>query len=76
MGEFADAILDGEFCESCGEWLGSGWGAPRLCEGCAAERGDEPTSKKKAKVACRTCGKRVRPEGLKQHMLAKHERRP
>ena len=34
MGEIADAILDGEFCQVCGEYLGEGDGFPVTCEGC------------------------------------------
>ena len=34
MGEIADGILEGEFCESCGQYLGEACGYPRQCEGC------------------------------------------
>ena len=34
MGEMAEAILNGDFCEMCGEWLGVGDGYPRTCKGC------------------------------------------
>lgn len=36
MGEYAEMMLDGTVCESCGEWLGDdeGPGFPRVCPGC------------------------------------------
>ena len=34
MGEIADAMLDGEMCEGCGEYLGGGDGFPRRCSAC------------------------------------------
>ena len=37
MGEIADAIIDGDYCESCGEYLGIGPGYPRLCSDCEGE---------------------------------------
>lgn len=37
MGEIADGILDGEFCQICGEWLGEGDGFPTTCDGCGGD---------------------------------------
>ncbi len=34
MGEIADGIIDGEFCEECGTYIGEGCGYPRKCESC------------------------------------------
>lgn len=34
MGEIADATINGDFCQSCGEFLGEGDGFPRNCEAC------------------------------------------
>lgn len=34
MGEIADSIIDGEMCQSCGEWLGEATGYPRYCSSC------------------------------------------
>lgn len=34
MGEWADSILDGVFCQVCGEYLGEGDGFPTECESC------------------------------------------
>ena len=37
MGEIADAALNGDMCQSCGEWLGDGDGYPVTCFGCQQE---------------------------------------
>jgi hypothetical protein len=34
MGEIADAVIDGELCQQCGEYIGPGDGFPRTCAGC------------------------------------------
>lgn len=34
MGDVADAILNGDDCELCGEYIGEGDGYPRKCSGC------------------------------------------
>lgn len=34
MGEIADSMIDGEMCQSCGEWLGDATGYPRYCSSC------------------------------------------
>lgn len=34
MSDYTDAVLDGEHCESCGEWLGAGCGYARRCVAC------------------------------------------
>lgn len=31
MGEIADSIINGDFCETCGKFLGKGDGFPRSC---------------------------------------------
>ncbi len=43
MGDIADAILDGEFCQYCGELIdGEAPGYPRTCAGCREDDdGDE-----------------------------------
>lgn len=43
MGEIADSIIDGEFCQLCGEYLGEATGYPRCCSTC------KPKKKKKNK---------------------------
>lgn len=40
MGDIADAILDGDMCEVCGEWLDDGDGFVRRCDGCSEEDED------------------------------------
>lgn len=37
MGDVADDLLDGIFCEQCGEYIGDAVGYPRLCSGCSRE---------------------------------------
>ena len=37
MGEMTEDILDGIFCEVCGEYIGEPCGYPRTCEGCGGE---------------------------------------
>lgn len=37
MGEIAEATINGDFCQGCGEWLGEGDGYPRYCKECEAE---------------------------------------
>lgn len=37
MGEAAEDLLNGDVCESCGEWLGNGQGYPQQCKPCKKE---------------------------------------
>lgn len=37
MGQAADDLINGDACETCGEWLGDGPGYPRLCDACGGE---------------------------------------
>lgn len=37
MGEYADMILDGDMCQTCGEFIGPGGGYARFCYGCRNE---------------------------------------
>lgn len=34
MGEIADDLLSGDFCQECGVFIGDGDGFPRTCDGC------------------------------------------
>lgn len=77
MGEIADMMLDGTLCEGCGEYLGSAGGFPRLCAGCrraslAVGTPYFPAPRNLAKVACPTCGRRVKAVGLTQHQRDAH----
>jgi hypothetical protein len=38
MGEIADMMVDGDMCQSCGEYLGDGDGYARFCAGCKPKR--------------------------------------
>jgi hypothetical protein len=40
MGEIAEGIINGDFCQYCGEYLGEGDGFPRTCPGCADDTQD------------------------------------
>ena len=51
MGEIADAMIDGDMCSLCGEWLGNGGGYSRLCYGCKAEERNRQNKLKKSKKA-------------------------
>lgn len=65
MGEMADAMLNGEYCPGCGEYLGEGDGFPQMCSGCAprdrAPRA-RPFASKPKKVKCPQCPKRFATE--------------
>lgn len=40
MGDAAEAIVNGDDCEGCGEYIGPGHGYPRLCAGCDPKGGE------------------------------------
>lgn len=40
MGEIAEMILEGVFCQVCGEFIGEPVGYPRNCEFCEEEDED------------------------------------
>lgn len=79
MGEMAEYILNGDDCQECGAYIGSGDGFPRSCAGCApsksqqkrfaAMRSNEPSP---LKSPCSVCGKRFGTVGMKDHMRDKH----
>ena len=76
MGEMAEAILDGIFCEGCGEYMGGSCGHTRRCDDC----GPGPTSPaapktNPGKVKCRICGKAVKKgQGIKDHLKNVHNK--
>lgn len=37
MGDIADAMIDGDMCQYCGEWIGDGAGYPQTCAACDDE---------------------------------------
>ena len=64
MGDVADMMMDGILCIECGEYIGEDVGHPRKCFGC------KPT--KENSITCEICNKKLKPEGLFDHMKAKH----
>lgn len=79
MGEIADMMLDGTMCQGCGVWLhdgADGPGYPGYCRSCArdAHRSDgRITPQAPGKVACPTCGRKVKAAGLKDHQRDAHQ---
>lgn len=77
MGEIAEAMLDGQMCQGCGEWLDDALGYPGYCAGCAGDffvdtrpPGQRPQKKD---TPCPICEKRLRGKiGLRHHMRDKH----
>lgn len=49
MGDIADAVLNGDFCQHCGEYLGEGAGFPRTCQGCRRDEGERRHRQKRNK---------------------------
>ena len=37
MSDFTDDVVNGDFCQQCGEYLGEGDGYPVTCAGCSEE---------------------------------------
>ena len=80
MGEVADMIIDGTLCEDCGVVLdGEAPGFPRCCQQCEQERtisaidfGARQLAAEMTHKTCRKCGKRVKWDGLSDHMRDKH----
>lgn len=56
MGEAADDILNGDCCESCGEWIGDGHGYPRQCGSCEAPAKVKKQRKPKPKAEDKQLG--------------------
>lgn len=82
MGEYADMMIDGDVCASCGVCLpGQGQGFARYCRDCQptkAERKAENIARhiagqaRKKKASCPTCGRRVRDIGMADHQRDAH----
>lgn len=78
MGEYADMMLDGTMCQSCGEYIGSDSGFPTFCRNCERDNRSEYglvsglAPNNPTKVACKKCGRHVKAVGLHQHMRDKH----
>lgn len=71
MGDIADAMLDGDLCQCCGEYMEGGVGYPQTCRACAREAKDFPEGRS-AKVKCPICNKTVKAVGLKDHTRDTH----
>lgn len=78
MGEMAEYILNGDDCQECGAYIGSGDGFPRSCASCRPSKSQQKRfaslrSPPPLKEPCTICGKRFSAIGLKDHMRDKHE---
>lgn len=62
MSEIADAVLAGELCEVCGEYLpGEAFGFPRICDGCQGEsRPRSSSAQRRAMLAANSKTRRRR----------------
>lgn len=70
MGEIAEMMMDGTLCEGCGVYLnGESYGLARRCGHCKRSQNYLPPL---AKVACKTCGRKVKATGLNDHMRDAH----
>lgn len=69
MGEIAEAMINGDLCENCGEYIGSGDGYPRRCSACQGKPITGASIEKPFR--CR-CGKRfAQKNSLIQHQVSK-----
>lgn len=74
MGDIADMMLDGTLCDGCGCYLnGTAPGYPRYCRDCTPKQQRPAPAGNSTKVACPTCGKRVKRHGLDNHMRDAHK---
>jgi hypothetical protein len=74
MGEYADLMLEGCLCQSCGELLGEGDGFPEYCSACQSEMGvDRAGQLKPIKIQCPYCKKKVKDAGLAMHIRDVHK---
>jgi hypothetical protein len=75
MGDVADAMLDGDLCEQCGVYMEGGAGYPQTCSACRRANREQSALTIRpmaAKVACPTCGKKVKAAGLADHQRDAH----
>lgn len=79
MGEYAEMMFDGTFCQHCGEYIGSDNDYPTSCGCCEQEErrlnGITYTKcgqPRPSKTRCEICNKLVKKAGLKDHMRDKH----
>lgn len=87
MGEYAEMMLDGTCCASCGDFIDTDNGFATFCHGCAGDFGVEAltglpiTSPRKRRglpetakpCVCGTCGKSFKSKGARrQHRRSLH----
>lgn len=71
MGDISEMMLDGTLCQGCGIYLpGNAEGFPRYCSVQCTPVELAPVGP--AKVSCPTCRKRVKANGLADHMRDVH----
>lgn len=79
MGDIADMMLDGTLCEGCGVYIeGEAPGYPRHCSAqCRTDCSPAvaPKSQPIAKVKCPICKRKVKHNGLADHMRDAHTKR-
>lgn len=85
MGEIAEAMLDGVFCQSCGELIGDGEGCgfPVTCEACGGDSEPEDdvlyvALERPLRVyGCEKCTRRFASKGaLRNHYQDAHKTNP
>lgn len=68
MGEYADMMLDGTMCSSCGEYLGGDEGYPVTCASCAGDDLQYRRSRKPGN-GCPKCAERFPDTNLRRKHL-------
>ena len=82
MGEYAEMMLDGTMCSSCGVFIGADTGYPIECKSCnketkqaekiAAKKDNIERNARQKKTRCPTCNKKVKEVGLLDHIKDAH----
>jgi hypothetical protein len=78
MGEYAEMMLDGTMCASCGEFINTGNGFPTYCRSCekdqraAAHKTLLAHQTERKKVQCVKCRSWVKAIGLDDHFRDAH----
>lgn len=74
MGEVAEMMVNGLLCQCCGVLMDDHEepGYARTCNGCLRDMERPQHVSQVPKVACPTCGKKVKPLGLRDHQRDVH----